>query len=55
LISNESDHFLTLLYVYRHKDQTSKVLCLGIALYGAESWTFREVHQKYLESFEILC
>ena len=25
------------------------------ALYGAETWTFRKVDQKYLESFEIRC
>jgi hypothetical protein len=24
----------------------------GIALYGAETWTLREVDQKYVESFE---
>jgi hypothetical protein len=27
----------------------SKVLC------GAETWTLREVNQKYLESFEMCC
>jgi hypothetical protein len=27
----------------------------SIALYGAESWTFRKVDQKYLESFEMWC
>jgi hypothetical protein len=26
-----------------------------IALYGAETWTFRKVEQKYLESFEMWC
>jgi hypothetical protein len=25
----------------------------SIALYGAETWAFRKVDQKYLESFEI--
>jgi hypothetical protein len=24
-------------------------------LYGAETWIFRQVHQKYLESFEMWC
>jgi hypothetical protein len=24
-------------------------------LYGAETWTFRKVDQKYLESFEMWC
>jgi len=27
----------------------------SIALYGAESWTFRKVGHKYLESFEMWC
>jgi hypothetical protein len=27
----------------------------SIALYGAETWTFRAVDQKYLESFEMWC
>jgi hypothetical protein len=27
----------------------------SIALYGAETWTLRELHQKYLESFEMWC
>jgi len=27
----------------------------SIALYGAETWTFRAVDQKHLESFEMWC
>jgi len=27
----------------------------SIALYGAETWTLREVDQKHLESFEMWC
>ena len=27
----------------------------SIALYGAETWTLRAVHQKHLESFEMWC
>jgi len=27
----------------------------SIALYGAESWTFRKVDHKYVESFEMWC
>jgi hypothetical protein len=27
----------------------------SVALYGAETWTLREVDQKYLESFEMWC
>ena len=26
-----------------------------MAVYGAETWTLREVDQKYLEDFEMLC
>jgi hypothetical protein len=26
-----------------------------IALYGAETWTFQKVEQKYLEGFEVWC
>jgi hypothetical protein len=26
-----------------------------ITLYGAETWTFRKIHQNYLESFEMWC
>jgi hypothetical protein len=31
------------------------VLYLGIALYGAETWTLRKVDQKYLKSFGMWC
>jgi hypothetical protein len=33
------------------------VMCdiCSMALYGAETWTVREVDQKYLESFEMWC
>jgi hypothetical protein len=27
----------------------------SMALYSAETWTFRKLDQKYLESFEIWC
>jgi hypothetical protein len=30
-----------------------KCFIWSIALYGAETWTLREVSQKYLESFEM--
>ena len=30
--------------------QTSEKLHLDIVLYGAETWAFRKVDQKYLES-----
>jgi hypothetical protein len=32
-----------------------KCYILRIALYGAETWTFREVDQKHLVSFEMWC
>jgi hypothetical protein len=37
--------------------RTKPVKCYiwSIALYGAESWTFRKVDQKYVESFEMWC
>jgi hypothetical protein len=28
---------------------------IHVALYGAETWTFRAVDQKHMESFEIWC
>ena len=30
-------------------------MLLCMALYGAETWTFRAADQKYLESFEMWC
>jgi len=27
----------------------------NIALYGAETWTLREMYQKHLEGFEMWC
>ena len=32
-----------------------KCYILSITLYGAETWTIREVDQKHLESFEMWC
>ena len=32
-----------------------KYYILNMALYGAETWTFRAADQKYLESFEMWC
>ena len=31
-----------------------KCYFLSTALYGAETWTFGEIDQKYLQSFKIL-
>ena len=36
-------------------EETSEMLHLEQALYGAETWTFRKVDQKYLESFKLWC
>ena len=35
--------------------EASEVLHLEHALHGAETWTFRAVHQKHLESLEMWC
>jgi len=32
-----------------------KCFTWSIAFYGADTWTFRKIDQKYLESFEIWC
>ena len=32
-----------------------KCYICSMAVYGAETWTLREVDQKYLEDFEMLC
>ena len=37
----------------KFKEETSQVLNLEHSFYGSETWTFRKVDQKYLESFEI--
>jgi hypothetical protein len=37
------------------KEETSKCCIWSIALYGAETWTFRKVDEKCLESFEMWC
>jgi hypothetical protein len=33
------------------KEETSKMKHWDITLYGAEIWTLRKVHQKYMEDF----
>ena len=37
------------------KNLAVKCYIWSIPLYGAENWTFREVYQKHLESFEVWC
>jgi hypothetical protein len=43
----------TLNYELRKKH--TKCYIWSIAFYGAETWTFRAVDQKHLESFEMWC
>jgi hypothetical protein len=40
---------------FKFKEETSKVLIWKIALCGGETWTLREVDQKYLKNFELWC
>jgi hypothetical protein len=45
-----------LMFVYLMlRKKLVKCYVWSIALYGAENWTFRVVHQKRLESFEMWC
>jgi hypothetical protein len=37
------------------RNKQVKCYIWSITLYGAETWTFRKVDQKYLESSEMLC
>jgi len=37
----------------KFEEETSEVLRLRVALYGAETWTLRATDQKHLESFEM--
>jgi len=37
------------------RKKLAKCYVWSIALYGAETWTFRAVDQKHLESFEMWC
>jgi hypothetical protein len=40
---------------FKFKDETSEMQHLERALCGAETWTLREVDQKYLEVLEVRC
>jgi len=44
--------FTSTLYLELRK-KLVKCYVWNIALYGAETWTFRAVNQKHLESFEM--
>jgi len=51
---NKKSFFTSKLYLNLRK----KLIQLNIwctALYGAETWTFQKVDQKYLEGFEMWC
>jgi hypothetical protein len=37
------------------RKKSVKCYIWSIALYGAETWTFRKLDQKYMESFEMWC
>ena len=39
----------------KFKEEIVKCYILSIALYGAETWTLRQVDEKYLESFKMWC
>jgi hypothetical protein len=39
----------------RKRKKLVKCYVWSIALYGAETWTLRELDQKHLESFEMWC
>ena len=43
------------LYIICCKQQKVKYYMWRQALDGAESWTLRKVHQKYVKSFEMWC
>jgi hypothetical protein len=42
-------------YKLKFEEETSEMLHLDMALYGAETWTLRAVDHKHLESFEMWC
>jgi hypothetical protein len=48
------NHFTSKLDLNLRK-KLGKCYILSIALYDAETWTLREIDQKYLESFEMCC
>jgi hypothetical protein len=37
------------------RKKLAKCYCWKVVFYGAEIWKLRKLHQKYLESFEMLC
>jgi hypothetical protein len=51
---NKKNLFTTKLDLNLRKELV-KCYIWSMALYGAETWTIRAVHQKHLESFEMWC
>jgi hypothetical protein len=39
----------------KFKEEIVKCYILSIAFYGSETWTLRQVNEKYLESFKMCC
>ena len=52
-LKNENKYIYTLIIGLKFEEETSEVLRLGMALYGAETWTLRATDQKHLESIEM--
>jgi hypothetical protein len=52
--NKKKNFFIGKLYLNLRKKLVKLCICC-IAMYGTETWTLKEVDQKYLESFEILC
>ncbi|KAJ4431204.1 hypothetical protein ANN_19801 [Periplaneta americana] len=50
---SKKEHLLR-TYGERTKEETSEMLCVSVALYGAETWTLRRSEEKRTEAFEIL-
>jgi hypothetical protein len=52
---NKKKNFFTSKLELNLRKKLAKRYIWSIALCGAEMWTLGKVHQKYLESFEMLC
>jgi hypothetical protein len=52
---NKKRTFFTSTLDLELRKKLVKCYIWSIALYGAETWTLRAVHQKHLESFEMWC
>jgi hypothetical protein len=52
---NKKKNLFTSILDLNLRKKLVKCYIRSIALYRAETWTFRKVDQKYLESFEMWC